>query len=92
MLRTSTITVKRLPPAISCMATSTATKRGPLVMVKRQVLREEVREALISAILTGEFPPGDRIVESGVARALGVSQTTIREALREIEQCGTISP
>jgi DNA-binding transcriptional MocR family regulator len=65
------------------MATSTTTKQSSLVTVKRQVLRDEVREAIISAILTGEFQPGDRIVESRVARELGVSQATIREALRE---------
>ena len=73
------------------MATSTTTKQSSLVTVKRQVLRDEVREAIISAILTGEFQPGDRIVESRVARELGVSQSTIREALREIEQLGMIT-
>jgi DNA-binding GntR family transcriptional regulator len=73
------------------MATSTTTKQSSLVTVKRQVLRDEVREAIISAILAGEFQPGDRIVESRVARELGVSQTTIREALREIEQLGMIT-
>jgi DNA-binding GntR family transcriptional regulator len=73
------------------MATSTTTKQSSLVTVKRQVLRDEVREAIISAILTGEFQPGDRIVESRVARELGVSQATIREALREIEQLGMIT-
>jgi DNA-binding GntR family transcriptional regulator len=58
----------------------------------RRPLREEVRETLLNAILTGEFAPGARIVESQVARQLGVSQATVREALRELEMLGlTIS-
>jgi DNA-binding GntR family transcriptional regulator len=60
------------------------------VIGERRQLRGEVRDAIIGAILGGEFPPGERIVETRVARQLGVSQTTVREALREIEQLGMI--
>lgn len=61
-----------------------------LVLGERRALREDVREAIINAILQGEFQPGERIVETRIARLLGVSQTTVREALREIEQIGMI--
>src|SRR5213592_4518701 len=61
-----------------------------LVIAERRALREDVREAIVNAILQGEFQPGDRIVETRVARQLGVSQSTVREALREIEQLGMI--
>lgn len=61
-----------------------------LVIGERRALRDDVREAIVNAILGGEFGPGDRIVETRVARQLGVSQSTVREALREIEQLGMI--
>ena len=61
-----------------------------LAIAERRALREEVRDALIAAIVGGDFPPGERIVESRIARHLGVSQTTVREALREIEQLGLV--
>lgn len=61
-----------------------------LVIDKRRGLRDDVRDAIVNAIFGGEFQPGDRIVESRVARQLGVSQATVREALREIEQLGIV--
>lgn len=62
-----------------------------LAIAERRALRDHVREAITNAILDGEFQPGERIVETRVARELGVSQTTVREALVEIEQLGIIS-
>ncbi len=61
-----------------------------LVLGERRALRDDVREAIVNAIIQGEFLPGDRIIETRVARQLGVSQSTVREALREIEQLGMI--
>lgn len=61
-----------------------------LVLGERRALRDDVREAIVNAILQNEFLPGDRIIETRVARQLGVSQSTVREALREIEQLGMI--
>src|SRR5437870_2334154 len=61
-----------------------------LVIAERRALRDDVREAIVNAIIQGEFLPGDRIVETRVARQLGVSQSTVREALREIQQLGMI--
>jgi DNA-binding GntR family transcriptional regulator len=61
-----------------------------LAIVERRALRDDVRDAIVNAILGGEFQPGERIVETRVARQLGVSQGTVREALREIEQLGMI--
>jgi DNA-binding GntR family transcriptional regulator len=54
----------------------------------RTVLREQIREYLVDAILNGEFNAGDRIVETRVAQQLGVSQGAVREALRELEWMG----
>ncbi len=61
-----------------------------LVLGERRALREDVREVIVNAILVGEFHPGERIVETRVAKQLGVSQNTVREALREIEQLGMV--
>jgi DNA-binding GntR family transcriptional regulator len=54
----------------------------------RKVLREQIKEYLVDAILRGEYGAGDRIVETRVAQQLGVSQGAVREALRELEWMG----
>jgi DNA-binding GntR family transcriptional regulator len=41
-------------------------------------------------ILQGEWKPGSAIVETGIAKALGVSQPTVREALKQLEAEGLI--
>lgn len=56
----------------------------------RCVLREDIKEHLIDAILRGELRAGDRIVETRVAQQLGVSQGPVREALRDLEQVGCV--
>jgi DNA-binding GntR family transcriptional regulator len=53
-------------------------------------LRHEVRNHLRNQIFDGTLRPGDRIVESRLARELGISQTPVREALRELEQMGLV--
>lgn len=61
-----------------------------LSLPERRALRLDVRDALTQAITQGRFQPGDRIVESRVGRELGVSQTTVREALRDLESTGLV--
>jgi DNA-binding GntR family transcriptional regulator len=56
----------------------------------RRVLRDQVREYLVEAILHGAFKPGERIVETRIAQELDVSQGVVREALRELEWMGFI--
>src|SRR5919205_3173807 len=55
-----------------------------------QSLRAEVRERLRRAIMQGTLKPGEQIVESRLARQLGISQAPVREALRELEQLGLV--
>lgn len=57
---------------------------------KRPLYREEIKEALMNAITAGELKPGDRIVETRWAKELGVSQSPIREAIRELELIGMV--
>lgn len=59
-------------------------------VITRSVLAEQVKERILEGILTGEFPPDSRIVETQVARALGTSQAPVREALRGLEALGVV--
>ena len=54
----------------------------------RNLLSDKVREFIIEAIMSGEFKPGDRLVESSLARRLGVSQAPVREAIRDLVLMG----
>ncbi len=53
--------------------------------VDRVVLREQVKELILSRILSGEYEPGQRLVETRIAQELGTSQAPVREALRDLE-------
>jgi Transcriptional regulators len=57
---------------------------------KRPLYRDEIRNAIKKAIMTGELKPGDRIIETRWARELGVSQSPVREAIRELEMIGLV--
>ncbi|AJE86076.1 MULTISPECIES: GntR family transcriptional regulator [Streptomyces] len=48
-------------------------------------LREQIREHIVDGIVSGRWKPGERIVERRIATELEVSQTPVREALRELE-------
>jgi DNA-binding GntR family transcriptional regulator len=52
---------------------------------------ELVRLHLLQAIFSGKYPPGSPLRETGVARELGVSQATVREALQRLEHSGLIT-
>jgi len=53
-------------------------------------LPDKVTEVLREMILAGKWRPGDRIVETRVARQLGIGQPTVREALGKLEEAGLI--
>ncbi|MGN6033257.1 MAG: GntR family transcriptional regulator [Thermomicrobiales bacterium] len=71
------------------MAKSLSQPRDPAFQVSPG-LRHDVRNHLRNQIFDGTLQPGDRIVESRLARDLGISQTPVREALRELEQMGLV--
>jgi DNA-binding GntR family transcriptional regulator len=48
-------------------------------------LRQQVVKLIREDILNGSFPPGQRLLESALCEAYGVSRTVIREALRQLE-------
>src|SRR6188768_1357562 len=53
--------------------------------IPRTVLREQVKDVLLERILRGDLEPGERLVETRLARELGTSQAPVREALRDLE-------
>jgi DNA-binding GntR family transcriptional regulator len=63
----------------------------PLSNLDRSTLRERAREALRSAIISGQYRPGDHLGEGELAAHLGVSRGTVREAMRHLEQEGLLS-
>lgn len=56
----------------------------------RSVLADQVKDRLLRDILSGRYPPHARIVETTVARELGISQAPVREALRGLEATGVV--
>jgi DNA-binding GntR family transcriptional regulator len=53
--------------------------------VSRTILRDQIKEILLERILRGELEPGQRLVETRIARELGTSQAPVREALRDLQ-------
>ncbi|MEL6167851.1 MAG: GntR family transcriptional regulator [Pseudomonadota bacterium] len=53
-------------------------------MIQRVILSEQVKEELLDDIMAGRYKPGDRLVESQIAKRMGISQSPVREALRDM--------
>lgn len=64
---------------------------GKLKLQNYKPLREVVFEYLRAAILSGEFKPGERLMELQLGEQLGVSRTPIREAIRKLELEGLVT-
>jgi DNA-binding GntR family transcriptional regulator len=56
----------------------------------RVILREQVRDLILSRVMSGYYAPGERLVETRIAQELSVSQAPVREALRDLEQLGCV--
>src|SRR5258708_13645752 len=64
---------------------------GLIRPVQRPVpLRQSVYEALVELVVGGALRPGQHLVESELARQLGVSRQPVREALHRLEAEGWI--
>jgi DNA-binding GntR family transcriptional regulator len=55
------------------------------------LVRDHTVDRLRGAIVTGLYPPGKRLVERELCEALGVSRTSVREALRQLQSEHLIS-
>jgi len=54
-------------------------------------LRALVEAKVRTAILSGHFKPGQRLVERELCELIGVGRTSVREALRQLEAEGLVS-
>jgi DNA-binding GntR family transcriptional regulator len=64
---------------------------GPaLPQITPHSLRHRVLHTLREAIISGQFQPGDRLVEEDICQQMGVSRGPVREALRQLEQEGLV--
>lgn len=52
---------------------------------------DQVQQQILKSIRDGRYQPGDRIRETEVAEAFGVSRTPVREALRRLESDGLLN-
>ena len=55
-----------------------------------ELLSTTVKKLLVDRIVGGEYQPGERIVELRLAKELGLSQSPIREALRDLAAIGIV--
>ena len=60
------------------------------IPIRAKVMPELLAEALESAIVFGELPPGDRIIEEDVAARYDVSRSPVRDALRRLQADGLV--
>jgi DNA-binding GntR family transcriptional regulator len=59
-------------------------------MPERKSLGQFVYENLKKAIVSGDFAPSSRVIESRLAEDLGISRTPVREAIHKLEREGLL--
>ncbi|MFB7915843.1 GntR family transcriptional regulator [Streptomyces sp. NPDC056061] len=57
---------------------------------RKTLISDQVYELLRKAIVEGDLAPNDRVVESEIARRLGVSQAPVREAVKQLAREGLL--
>lgn len=70
------------PPAQTPVVAEAGAKAGPR--------GQQVIEALRTAIISGRFEAGDRLIESALSAELGTSRGPVREALKQLENEGLV--
>ena len=56
----------------------------------RTRLADDVYEQILSAILSGEIVPGERLIQENIASQIDVSRTPVREAFLRLEREGVL--
>jgi DNA-binding GntR family transcriptional regulator len=77
------------------MAPSDAALAGKLAALSQNLGRrlpvvDQIAGSIRAMIVSGDLKPGDRVVESRIARQIGVGQPTVREALVALEHQGLV--
>jgi len=68
----------------------TSEETGLRILKVPAPVRASVVASFRTAILSGRFRPGERLIEKDLCRLTGVSRTSVREALRQLETEGLI--
>ncbi|MEV6144701.1 MULTISPECIES: GntR family transcriptional regulator [unclassified Streptomyces] len=58
---------------------------------RKTLISDQVYELLRQAVVEGDLAPNDRVVESEIARRLGVSQAPVREAVKRLAREGLLT-
>jgi DNA-binding GntR family transcriptional regulator len=58
--------------------------------IKPTSIRERALHMLREAVITGQFQPGDRLIEEDLCQQMKISRGPLREALRQLEQQGLV--
>lgn len=58
---------------------------GRATALQPDTLRRQIENAVRQAIISGKYEPGVRLIERELCEELGVSRTSLREALRKLE-------
>ncbi len=77
--------------AKSKLGRSPRTRSAAAHGARPKLLAEEVANALVEKTARGVFEPGQRLIETDVAAALGVSRLPLREALKALESQGVVT-
>lgn len=77
------------------MASSDTAVAGKLAALssklgRRSPVVSQIAGSIRAMIVAGDLKPGDRVVESRIAREIGVGQPTVREALVALEHQGLV--
>ncbi len=70
------------------MTTSVNPKGNKQLLSGEGLISEQIKDLIVDRILDGELRPGRQVVESAIARELGVSQAPVREAVRDLTMVG----
>jgi DNA-binding GntR family transcriptional regulator len=81
-------------PVVNSNTLNTGKAKQMSAQVLEQIPHRSLREAALSAIrqaiLCGDLKPGQRLVESDIAKQMGMSRAPVREALRQLETEGLV--
>jgi DNA-binding GntR family transcriptional regulator len=67
------------------------TGKNRVPRLERSMLSDQVSRVITDGLLSGQFKPGDSLVENDLSEMLGVSRSPIREALVELQNAGLIT-
>jgi DNA-binding GntR family transcriptional regulator len=78
------------PPTPTGLPLAAETAANSDMSAKAGPRGQHVIEAVRTAIISGRFEPGDRLIESALSAEFGTSRGPVREALRQLENEGLV--